>query len=566
MRSKLRHILFLFTLPVLCNLILNGQEIVLNNPELYREQIKLVSDRTIYASGEQIHFKAYYCNNNNLEKHTHSKVMYLEIIKPDGTPVAQEKYQLEPNGCNGIIAIPGELLTGNYYLKAYTKWMRNFEVSGYSYNQIQVYNPENNILYTLNNEKREGLIPLDFLKYQTAKGLTVNTDKAKYLPREKVQVSIQNTGNYNTSNYAVSVVKKGTKKDKILNSNSSFTDSYAVNYFPEIYGVSLSGKIRDLGEDKQKSYQVNISSLNGLAYFSSFNTLENDMFCFNLPNTTGSHELFLSVNSNNPDIKIEIDNAFCEKPIYIDQPCFNPDSSTKELAWEIAKNKQISEVFMQNHDFDTLVASHDYSINFYGSGNKMLYFKDYIELPYLEDFLFELVPEILVRYHKKEPSISFHEQIAFSNFPVLLLVDNIVIYDLNAFLKIIPQKLKSIEIIDHGYVIGKNKFNGILSVVSNNSDMAGIDLPPNAMFLNFELFNKYIFQPDIVTNTPPSVDRVPNRRNCLYWNPELKCKPQQESGFSFYTCDIPGEYQIIVQSYNSTTKSLETFTSEFEVE
>ena len=67
MISKLRHILFLFALPVLFNVFISGQEIKLNNPELYKEQITLVSDRTIYASGEQVCFKAFYSANENIK-------------------------------------------------------------------------------------------------------------------------------------------------------------------------------------------------------------------------------------------------------------------------------------------------------------------------------------------------------------------------------------------------------------------------------------------------------------------------------------------------------------------
>ncbi len=54
-----------------------------------------------------------------------SRVLYVELIQPNGTSLAQGKVLIDSSGAMGTINIPEGLSSGTYYLKAYTRWMRN---------------------------------------------------------------------------------------------------------------------------------------------------------------------------------------------------------------------------------------------------------------------------------------------------------------------------------------------------------------------------------------------------------------------------------------------------------
>jgi hypothetical protein len=168
--------------------------------------------------------------------------------------------------------------------------------------------------------------------------------------------------------------------------------------------------------------------------------------------------------------------------------------------------------------------------------------KDYIDLPNIEEFLFELVPEVTVSYQKNIPSIHTSKRNAYQNLPFLILIDNIPISDVRTFLNIKPNAIKTIELIDNSYVIGDSKYNGVIHAFSKNQNIAGIDLPKNSLF-----FNYHTYSPSKTCKDYRLINsRTPDRRNCLYWNPDLDLSNTNTTSFSFYTSDIQGDYEIIV--------------------
>ena len=90
-----------------------------------KERIGLFTDRNLYVSGEQILFTACLYDPEHPEVIPAGKVLYGELITPDGYRVTQGKYPLADGKATGCMVIPAETITGTFYLKAYTKSMRN---------------------------------------------------------------------------------------------------------------------------------------------------------------------------------------------------------------------------------------------------------------------------------------------------------------------------------------------------------------------------------------------------------------------------------------------------------
>ena len=92
------------------------------------EEIFLETDRQFYCIDERIYFEARYTFDYPIDDVHWSNVLYVELIKWNGDRIAQAKYKLYENSASGYLTIPKTLHSGNYYLRAYTKWMRNFPV------------------------------------------------------------------------------------------------------------------------------------------------------------------------------------------------------------------------------------------------------------------------------------------------------------------------------------------------------------------------------------------------------------------------------------------------------
>jgi hypothetical protein len=69
-----------------------------------------------------------------------SVIAYIEILNKELKPVVQSKIALANGSGYGSCAIPGFLISGNYILRAYTSWMKNFSADFYYEQTIHIVN------------------------------------------------------------------------------------------------------------------------------------------------------------------------------------------------------------------------------------------------------------------------------------------------------------------------------------------------------------------------------------------------------------------------------------------
>ena len=69
-------------------------------------------------------------NSENHQPSDLSKIVYVELLAEDSTSHLQTKISLEAGGA-GSFFLPTTLATGIYQIRAYTRWMRNFDAAFY---------------------------------------------------------------------------------------------------------------------------------------------------------------------------------------------------------------------------------------------------------------------------------------------------------------------------------------------------------------------------------------------------------------------------------------------------
>ena len=106
----------------------------------YQEKVFVHTNKTVYLTGESMWFKCYVTDDNNRLSYL-SKICYVELLGNDKRPVLQAKISIDSGTGNGSIIIPASIRTGNYEVRAYTNWMKNFEPSFYFRQQIGIINP-----------------------------------------------------------------------------------------------------------------------------------------------------------------------------------------------------------------------------------------------------------------------------------------------------------------------------------------------------------------------------------------------------------------------------------------
>ena len=94
---------------------------------MQQERVYLHFDNTAYYLGETLWFKAYVSFGLNDRPSTLSKVLYVELVAPEGYIVETKKYKLDEKGsCHGEFELNPLLLSGYYEVRAYTRYMLNW--------------------------------------------------------------------------------------------------------------------------------------------------------------------------------------------------------------------------------------------------------------------------------------------------------------------------------------------------------------------------------------------------------------------------------------------------------
>jgi hypothetical protein len=93
----------------------------------FAEKVHLHTDRTAYFEGDKIWYKAYLNYTAFAAKDSASKVLYVQLIKPNQEIFETQKLEVSNGFAYGNIELPLDLPKGNYQIRAFTNYMRNFE-------------------------------------------------------------------------------------------------------------------------------------------------------------------------------------------------------------------------------------------------------------------------------------------------------------------------------------------------------------------------------------------------------------------------------------------------------
>ncbi|HEY0895335.1 MAG TPA: carboxypeptidase-like regulatory domain-containing protein, partial [Sphingobacteriaceae bacterium] len=91
-----------------------------------QEKVHLHLDKPYYAIGDNIWFKAYVVNGARNQLSALSKILYVELINEKDSVKQSARVHLRAGQAWGDFHLADSLKEGNYRIRAYTTWMRNF--------------------------------------------------------------------------------------------------------------------------------------------------------------------------------------------------------------------------------------------------------------------------------------------------------------------------------------------------------------------------------------------------------------------------------------------------------
>ena len=516
-------------------------------PAEIEEKVILFTERTLYITGEKVHFSATLLYSNDADTSVQSRILYCELITPDGIIVTNNKFLIQKSSAYGCLTIPDEQLTGTYYLRAYTKLMRQNGPQSYEYKQIRIINPRKpDVLVSENNQNS---LSRQFIQTE-AKGakdlLSVSVEKEIYAPRDTISLLYRriNGSSVKIKSLCLSVVPENSKSSSSIHPVKKIQFQAETKFYAETRGLSLAGKLTESASaipipDKR----INLSIIGEGRDFMVTRTDSAGRFFFALPDYTGSRDLFLCAEKTpSKSLKIWVDNDFCTTPFRMPSPDFSLNEQERRTVQNMAQNNQISSHFRKLPLPDSLGKNMDV-LSFYGKPTTILYLDKYIQLPTLEEYFNELPSQVKVRKRKGEPYFAVQATNDLSFYDPLVLVDWVAVDEPAKILAVSPLNISRIEVVNEDYLKGGQTYGGIISIISKKGDFAGIDLPSTGIFINY----RFLAENQCLENVNQLLAAQPDARNTILWEPSLNIPKSQPEKIIFKAPDTPGKYSVVLE-------------------
>jgi len=533
-------------------------------PDDYNERIDLHTDRYLYAVGETINFMATTFLTPGHPPAGTSKVLYLELMSPDGSSLARAKYPFTSSTSTGSFSIPANLLTGHFYLAAYTKWMRNFSPVNFTYKHIKIINPftpeiESSSFAILDtnpggNQPSNTKNPLNTEAHRYA--IRCSTDKNDYHPDERVVLEVSIPGDSLGSIHSLSIaVAHPASMDTLEDGTATpvsvdWDQDNNLVYMPEIRGLSVSGRILS-GATPVRNAMVQLSVLGDQAKFRVNRSRMDGSFVLALDSLVGDHDFYLTAKRvQYPSLEILLDNDFASPDVEFRKLPFALTPSERQAATGIVFNMQVENIFGSppQSSGPSFIEEPD---PFYGVPTSSILIEDFIDLPTLEEVFFELIPEVFPIRKKKRPHLLFKGNEANKNIlqaiDPLILIDQVPVTDLEQLFSLSPDKIRQIDVVNEIYMMGEVPFGGIVSMQSVNGDMAGIDLPEHSFFYNFRGYRPMQNAIEQDFKQGSSNENIVDFKNTLYWQSIPGPLPGEILERQFHTSELPGEFMVLVR-------------------
>lgn len=541
------------------------------------ERLYLSLDKNCYLAGESIWISAFCFDLETGTPSNISSVAYVELQETQSSPVCL-KIALKQGRGSGCMSLPMDLPTGNYALTAYTRYQYD-EGAALSFRRfVTIYNPLTNARtpQTIHQADAASSAQTDksVSALQPTEWVSVQTDASHYGLRAPFSVALENKG---TSLLSASVsVYKMDSLNKVP--HPSIVDN--INGLPknnlqpitldhvDYAGEVIRGHLVDQRNNRIPGPDVKSVSLSITGKDVQYHVGEADEdgnVRFFTSNLYGDGELVSLVPSeSHTAFRLVLDSVF-QHPAVGPLPTLvlDPDQEAQLAARSID--------IQTNHIFrtDTLNPEVRLSSNPLFENTGVTYYLDeYTRFPLMSEVIIEFVKEARFRSldnGKKSLQVRITDALDLPYFtddfiPALVLLDGVPVTDHTLIYNYDPALVKSITLFPNKYAFGSLYYTGIVFFRTYQGNYPGLTFDSSMRLENF-----IGVQNQVHLGHVPQDSRLPDRRNTLFWEPNVSVQPNQERILEGQTCDIPGDYCVVVEGLTDNGTPFYT-TTRFHVE
>jgi hypothetical protein len=329
--------------------------------------------------------------------------------------------------------------------------------------------------------------------------------------------------------------------------------SIDVAFVPEYRGHIIKGKVSRPGVPSASGVLTYLSApARNIQLYGSTSTGQGDVK-YEMKDFSGPRKIIVQTNTKRDSIStITVANPFSDQFAPNLVPGFNLPQRFEPLIISRSIGMQVQDVFYQDRN-KTITSGVD-TTAFYGKADATYYLDDYTRFPVMEEILREYVPGVMVRKRKDGFHFLVLDEVnkkVFDEDPLVIL-DGIPIFDIDRIMDFDPLKVRKLEVMTRRYYMGVLSLPGAVSYTTYAGDLAGFQLNPRSVQLDYEglQLQREFYSPSYETSKLRD-SRLPDQRQLLFWAPEVITDSDGKKHIEFYSSDITGDYEIVVEGMTS---------------
>ena len=517
-----------------------------------QEKVFAHINSNFFIIGEEILFKMYCLNSSENTMSTISKIGYIELIDENNNSVFKQKLRLKNGEGNGAIFINQELKTGTYKFISYTQWMRN----------SHTFFEENIFIVNPFSDKLKKIDSLEINNYTITETKNTNflefkTDQKTYLKREKVVLNFDKKIAINAS---ISVRKTDSLHIPSKITVPSFLANYKPSklfskkeYLPELRGQLFYGKVISKSDENVSNLKIGISFIGNQNFTKVSVTNLKGEFYLNLDKSYEAEDAIIEVLDHPKDsFTIKLNNNNELEKSFQNFIKIHYSDAIRGLVKQKSLHNQIENAY--NEVKQPFVKSEENNTSIFDENpNKIVYhLDDYTRFKTLKEVTVEILQDVWIS--EKKDIYNFHVRDynleVDTDLKTLLIVDGFIVNNHADFVFFDALKIKTIEIVKEKYFFGAKKYQGIINIKTFNSAYKPYVKVNNVFTLLKPIEEITFFSPNYSSSKN---EKIPDFRYQLYWNPSVK---NTSDNFSFYTSDVTGTFEIIVEGFTFDGKPI----------
>jgi hypothetical protein len=340
--------------------------------------------------------------------------------------------------------------------------------------------------------------------------------------------------------------------DDILKGNNAF-----VKYPPEINGHIITALITDTRNDKPVAGAEAYLSIPGRPFgLYTSKSDGNGLLYFETKNHYGNGQIIAQPGIMEDSFyKVEVLSPFREPAIQGKKYSFSTLSETmKDRLLEKSIAMQVQNIYSSDslRVFSPLVLRD--TLPFYGLPETEYKLDDYQRFTTMEEVLREYVREVGVGLRNQRLIFKIFNPIAhdFYEDNSLVMIDGVPLSNPHKIFDYDPLKVRKIDVIRNRYFMGNAAFNGLASFTTYDGGFTAFELDPKLVAIDYAgLQMQREFYSPVYATKEQQEKRIPDFRNTLFWNPVISIRTGQNASLKFYSSDLKGKYNIIVQGMSN---------------